>query len=52
MRSVLFPETVARSANNVSHLEGGVAHRFMNLRECPTESGLETLRASIGLGKA
>src|SRR5579871_1496966 len=27
MRSVLFPETVACNADDVGHLEGGVAHR-------------------------
>jgi hypothetical protein len=52
MRSVLFPETIACSADDVGHLEGGLTHRFMSLRERFTVSGLETSMASIGLGKA
>ena len=52
MRSVLFPETVACRADDVGHLEGGVTHRFMSLRERFTVSGLETSMASIGLGEA
>jgi hypothetical protein len=51
-RSVLFPETVACHADDVGHLEGDVAHRFMRFRERFTVPGLETSMASIGLGKA
>src|SRR5215831_11554140 len=36
MRSVSFPEAVARCAENVGHLEGGSAHRLARLLECFT----------------
>ena len=47
-----IPETVARSADDVGHLEGGAVHRLISLRERFTVSRLETSVASIGLGKA
>ena len=31
MRLLLLPETVARSTDDVGHLEGGPAHRFISL---------------------
>src|ERR1700688_1795111 len=31
MRLLLFPETVARSTDDVGRLEGGPAHRFISL---------------------
>ena len=49
---VLFPESVARCADDVGHLEGGPAHRFINLLERFTSSGLETSMASSGLATA
>ena len=52
MRPLLIPETVARSADDVGHLEGGAVHRLISLRERSTVSKLETAMASIGLGKA
>jgi hypothetical protein len=47
-----FPETVARRTDDVGHLEGGPAHRFISLLERFTSSGLETSMASSGLGTA
>ena len=52
MRLLLFPETVARSTDDVGHLEGGPAHRFISLLERFTSSGLDTSIASSGLGIA
>ena len=52
MRLLLFPETVARSTDDVGHLKGGPAHRFINLLERFTSSGLDTSIASSGLGIA
>ena len=52
VRLVLFPESVARCANDVGHLEGGPAHRLINLLERFTSSGLETSIASSGLATA
>lgn len=52
MQSVLVPEAVAHSANDVSHLEGGAAHRLIFLRERFTVSGLEMAMPSIGLATA
>ena len=49
---VLFPETVARCADDVGHLEGGPAHRLIFLLERYTSSGLETSMASSGLATA
>jgi hypothetical protein len=31
VRSVLLPKAVARCADDVGHLEGGPAHRFLRL---------------------
>jgi hypothetical protein len=31
VRSVLLPKAVARCADDVGHLEGGPAHRFLSL---------------------
>ena len=52
MRLLLFPETVARSTDDVGHLEGGPAHRLIFLLERFTSSGLDTSIASSGLGIA
>ena len=52
MRLLLFPKAVARCADDVGHLEGGPAHRFISLRERFTSSGLDTSMASNGLGIA
>ena len=49
---VLFPESVAHCADDVGHLQGGPAHRFISLRERFTSSGLDTSMASNGLGIA
>src|SRR5271165_1626869 len=42
VRLVLVPEAVARCADDVGHLEGGPAHRFIRLLERSTSSGLHT----------
>ena len=47
-----FPELASCCANDVGHLEGWPGHRGCNLRERFTESGLDTLRVSKGLGTA
>ena len=52
MRLLLFPETVARRADDVGHLEGGPAHRFIRLLERFISSGRDTSMASSGLGIA
>ena len=52
MRLLLFPETVARSTDDVGHLEGGPAQRFISLLDRFTSSGLDTSIASNGLGIA
>jgi len=52
VRSLPFPEVAARSANDVGHLEGGPAHRFVRLPECLTSLVLETSMASSGLATA
>src|SRR5450631_244309 len=52
MRLLLLPETVARCADDVGHLEGGPAHRFMRLLERFASSGRDTSMASSGLGIA
>src|SRR5664280_3078881 len=52
MRLLLFPKSVARCADDVGHLEGGPAHRFISLLERFTSSGLETSMASSGLATA
>ena len=52
VRLLLFPETVARCADDVGHLEGGPAHRFIRLLERFTSSGRDTSIASSGLGIA
>ena len=52
MRLLLFPEAVARSTDDVGHLEGGPAHRFINLLERFTSSELDNSIASSGLGIA
>jgi hypothetical protein len=52
MRLLLFPETVARRADDVGHLEGGPSHRFISLLERFTSSGPDTSMASSGLGIA
>ena len=49
MRLLLFPETVARSTDDVGHLEGGPAHSFTSLRERFTSSGEDTAIPSNGL---
>lgn len=52
MRLVPLPETVARCADDVGHLESGPAHRFISLLERFTCSGLDTSMASSGPGIA
>ena len=52
MRLLLFQETVARSTDDVGHLEGGPVHRLIFLLERFTASGLDTSSASSGLGIA
>jgi hypothetical protein len=52
MRLLLFPESVARCADDVGHLEGGPAHRLIFLLERFTSSGPDTSIASSGLGIA
>ena len=52
VRLVLLPESVARCADDVGHLEGGPAHRFINLLDRFTSWGLETSMASRGLATA
>ena len=52
MRLVLVPESVARCADDVGHLEGGPTHRLIFLLERFTPSGLETSIASSGLATA
>ena len=52
MRLLLFPKTVARSTDDVGHLEGGPAHRFIRLLERFTSSGRDTWIRSSGLGIA
>ena len=52
MRLLLFPETVARSTDDVGHLEGGPAHRFIRFLECFTSLGRDTSIRSSGLGIA
>ena len=52
MRLLLLPETVARSTDDVGHLEGGPGHRFMRLLERFISSGRDTSMASSGLGIA
>ena len=52
MRLLLFPEPVARCADDVGHLEGGPAHRLIFLLERFTSSGPDTSIASSGLGIA
>jgi len=52
MRPLPFPETVARRADDVGHLEGGSAHRLIFLLERFTSSGLDISMASSGLGTA
>jgi len=52
VRLVPFPESVARCADDVGHLEGGPAHRFINLLDRFTSSGLDTSMASRGLATA
>src|SRR5258708_13732003 len=42
MRLLLFPESVARSTDDVGHLEGGSAHRLIFLLERFTSSGQDT----------
>jgi len=52
MRLLLFPETVARSTDDVGHLEGRPIHRLIFLLDRFTSSGLDTSIASSGLGIA
>ncbi len=52
VRSVALPKTVARCAEDVGHLKGGLRHRFTRLLECLTSSDLDTSIASKGLGTA
>ena len=52
VRLVLLPESVAHCADDVGHLEGGPAHRFISLLERFTSSGRETSIASSGLATA
>ena len=52
VRLVPFPESVARCADDVGHLEGGPAHRFINLLDRFTSSRLDTSMASRGLATA
>jgi hypothetical protein len=55
MRLLLLPKTVARSTDDVGHLEGGPADRLIFLLERFTSSGssgLDTSMASSGLGTA
>ena len=52
MRLLLFPKPVARSTDDIGHLEGGPAHRLIFLLERFTSSGLDTSMASSGLGTA
>jgi hypothetical protein len=52
VRLVLLPESVAHCADDVGHLEGGPAHRFINLLDRFTSLGLNTSIASNGLGAA
>src|SRR5271165_3300596 len=52
MRLLLLPKTVARSTDDVGHLEGGPAHRFISLLERFTSSVPDTSMASSGLGTA
>ena len=52
MRLLLLPEAVARFTDDVGHLEGGPAHRFMRLLERFASSGRDTSIASSGLGIA
>ena len=50
VRAVLLPEAVARGADDIGHLEGGVTHRLMSFRERFTVSRMDTVMDSIGLG--
>ena len=52
MRLVLLPESVAHCADDVGHLEGGPAHRFIFLLDRFSSLGLDTSIASSGLGSA
>ena len=52
VRLVLVPKAVACCADDVGHLEGGPAHRFLSLLERFTSSGLDTSMASSGLATA
>jgi hypothetical protein len=52
VRLLLFPETVARCADDVGHLEGGPTHRFIRLLERFASLGRDTSMASSGLGIA
>jgi hypothetical protein len=45
MRLLLFPESIARSTDDVGHLEGGSAHRLIFLLERFTSSGQDTSMA-------
>ena len=52
VRLVLLPESVARCADDVGHLEGGPAHRLIFLLDRFTSLGLDTSIASSGLATA
>ena len=52
MQLLLLQKPVARSTDDVGHLEGGPAHRLIFLLERFTSSGLDTSIASSGLGTA
>src|ERR1019366_3815294 len=52
VRSLPFPEAVARCAEDVGHLKGGPSHLFTRLLECFTSLTLDTSIASSGLATA
>src|ERR1700753_1632670 len=52
VRSLPFPEAAARYTEDVGHLKGGPAHRFVRLLECFTAYVSVTLIASSGLATA
>jgi hypothetical protein len=52
MGSVVLPESVSCSTDDVGHLKGGSVHRFFFNRERFTSLGLETSMVSSGLGTA
>src|SRR5437867_586723 len=48
----MLPESVSCCSDDIGHLKGGPTHRLISLLERFTWSGLDTSRASSGLGTA